>query len=398
MIDVFDIPDLVPRLVDRSLVVYEEATGRYSLLETVRQYAAEHSLNHEDSAGLRDRHLSYYKEFTRDCRRKLRGADQVRWLAQFDEEYDDIRLALDWSLSSELRCKDGVILAYQIRDYWEIRSRFEESLAWIARMQPWAASLDIAGRCRILLIQSLIRYYTSQANAEQALDALQLARETGDPVLIGQALVIGILDSLQVGRIADARALKDEVFETLAIVDDQVMIAFAHMNFGNTALAEGDLDEAESHYEECLKIREQTKDFRGIGSALCSLGYINQYRGNVELAIQQFRKGVPMMAAVGTGWGVAGALPCFCLELTLAGRFEDAARVLGYSEAGVKRVGGKRDRVDGPNYEHWMNVVSQTLGKDKFDALFQAGTLMSPKAVKLLLFPDGLPATDREYL
>src|SRR5689334_1549120 len=58
-----EIVTLLASLVDKSLVVYEEATGRYHLLETVRQYAGDRLQESGLAQSVRNQHLAYCLEF-----------------------------------------------------------------------------------------------------------------------------------------------------------------------------------------------------------------------------------------------------------------------------------------------------------------------------------------------
>lgn len=390
MIESFDISDLLPRLVDRSLVHYDEATGRYRLLETVRQYAAEHSLNFEHSGVLRDRHLDYYIEITQDFRHKVRGSEQVEWLSRLDDEYDNVRLALDWALSSDTYFDDGVKLMYRIYDYWQVRGHFQEAQSVLDRIASDPRSLKPENRARHRLIQSSVSYFRAETEPELVNEGLDIARELNDPVLYGDALCITILGLLRIGRLEDARKLEQPALQALAAVGDRVMSAFVHINFGNTALARRNLDEAEEHYKECYRLRKEMRDLRGVGAALCSLGYIDQYRGNEDEAIRLFREGNAILWIVGSGWDLGGGLPSSCLELVRESRYEDAARVLGYSEMMLKRIKGERDDVDGPNYHNWVKVVREHLGEEEFQSLFRAGYQMGAQAMREMLYPDGI--------
>src|SRR5207302_4095944 len=58
-----EVLDLLTRLVEKSLVVYEEdeqGPGRYRLLESVRQYARDRLLESDDAGPLRERHRDHF--------------------------------------------------------------------------------------------------------------------------------------------------------------------------------------------------------------------------------------------------------------------------------------------------------------------------------------------------
>jgi non-specific serine/threonine protein kinase len=93
-----DVLGLLLGLVDRSLVQVEEAEGAacYRLLETIRQYAREKLLETEEAERTRDRHLDYYLKLAVEADPKLRGPEQLAWLAWLEAEHDNLRAALAW--------------------------------------------------------------------------------------------------------------------------------------------------------------------------------------------------------------------------------------------------------------------------------------------------------------
>src|SRR5207253_310018 len=61
-IEALDVLDLLSRLVDKSLVVEDDAGGKahYHLLETIRQYARDKLMDSGATAQVRARHLAYF--------------------------------------------------------------------------------------------------------------------------------------------------------------------------------------------------------------------------------------------------------------------------------------------------------------------------------------------------
>lgn len=90
-----DVVDLLLRLVDRSLVVHEQATGRYHLLETLRQFAADRLAE----AGLVDATLERYVDhFMRLVIELAPGVDDHRHdvaVARLASELENIRSAAE---------------------------------------------------------------------------------------------------------------------------------------------------------------------------------------------------------------------------------------------------------------------------------------------------------------
>ena len=78
-IDSSDILDLLSRLVDKSLVIVDEAgeERRYRLLETIRQYARDRLVQSGDIAAISGAHLDYLLALAREAEPKIVGPDQA---------------------------------------------------------------------------------------------------------------------------------------------------------------------------------------------------------------------------------------------------------------------------------------------------------------------------------
>ncbi len=70
----WEVLDLLTSLVDKSLVVYEEAGGgvaRYRLLETVRQYAPERLAERGEAEAVRGRHRDHFLALAEEAEAQL---------------------------------------------------------------------------------------------------------------------------------------------------------------------------------------------------------------------------------------------------------------------------------------------------------------------------------------
>jgi hypothetical protein len=93
--------DLLTSLADKSLLAVEQNDGhsRYRLLETVRQYARERLLESGGGEAIRVRHRDYFLTLAEEAEPKLLGSEQAEWLRRLEEEHDNLRSALEWSLA-----------------------------------------------------------------------------------------------------------------------------------------------------------------------------------------------------------------------------------------------------------------------------------------------------------
>ena len=100
-IDSREVLDLLSRLVDKSLVIVDEAGAerRYRLLETIRQYARDRLVQSGEIAAISGAHLDYLLALAREAEPKIIGPDQAAWLNRLDVEHDNLRTAIDWGLA-----------------------------------------------------------------------------------------------------------------------------------------------------------------------------------------------------------------------------------------------------------------------------------------------------------
>src|SRR5258706_6144292 len=127
--------DLLTSLADKSLVVpeQEDAQTRYRLLETVRQYARDRLEDTGGCAAVRVRHRDYYLALVEEADPKLKGAEQAEWLRRLEEEHDNLRAGLEWSLV-EAGTKGGLRLCGALQWFWWTRGHFTEGRQWCTRV------------------------------------------------------------------------------------------------------------------------------------------------------------------------------------------------------------------------------------------------------------------------
>ena len=103
--------DMLEQLVDNSLLVRVPAANgqaRFSMLETLREYALERLAEQEECERLRDWHACYYLRDAEAAERGLRGPQQLLWLSKVGADRDNFRAALQWSLQ---RAKEGMSIS-----------------------------------------------------------------------------------------------------------------------------------------------------------------------------------------------------------------------------------------------------------------------------------------------
>jgi len=189
----YQVLDQLTLLVDKSLVVAENTSGRtrYRLLETVRQYALEKLAESGEADALRARHRDHYTAMAGLLDAPAR-TDYERRVEQAEEEMDNLRAAFVWSLETG-DVGRSLELATSLQPLWFTRGRIREGLAWFdaALTGGEAPHLEVADavRARALADKAVLdAWVAARFSMDQAQQALAIAREVDDPALLARAL------------------------------------------------------------------------------------------------------------------------------------------------------------------------------------------------------------------
>ena len=112
--------ELTSALVGKSLVVVHQDAARetrYDLHEMIRNYAWEKLVEAGEEEMIRDRHLDYFLDLSRQFEPALHGEDQLSWLERLYPERDNFRAALQWAAKTNIQA--GLYLSGRLRTFWE---------------------------------------------------------------------------------------------------------------------------------------------------------------------------------------------------------------------------------------------------------------------------------------
>jgi DNA-binding CsgD family transcriptional regulator len=328
--------DLLSGLVDKSLVVAAASTGgavRYRLLEPVRQYAL---AQFDKSGGLeaaRRRHAEYFLGLAEEAQPRLQGPEETAWMNLLEEDHDNLRAALTWSLEHG-EAETALRLSGALEEFWSACGHGSEGVSWLERALEVGGGAPPAARAVALLgLGDLLRrsgFERAQAHLEEA---RKLYEEIGDRWRTAQTLyLLGWVSHIR-GDTTRARALYEE---GLALVresgDLRVVPAFlgglAHM-----ALDEGDFERALSLWEEALALERKRGSLAGISAKLGNMGYAELVRGDPERATALVDESLALAKEAKDQEMVAVCLMCLGIAATLRGDPERAQAPLRESLA-----------------------------------------------------------------
>jgi non-specific serine/threonine protein kinase len=270
--------DLLTSLADKSLVVpeQEDAQTRCRLLETVRQYARDRLEDSGGTAAVRVRHRDYYLALGEEADPKLRGAEEAEWLRRLEEEHENLRAGLEWSLV-EAGSKGGLRLCGALQRFWWTHGHFAEGRRWCTRVLCKAGAEErTRERASALNAAGILTYYQGDYPAARALyeESLAIRREVADR--LGIAASLSNLGYALLNPV-DYPAARAPLEESLAIcreLGDRFVSALALSNLGYVALNHGDYPAARALLEESLEIRRKLGDRSGIPYSLEGLAAV----------------------------------------------------------------------------------------------------------------------------
>ena len=310
-----DVLDGLTLLVDHSLVRQETDSGgdsRYTMLETIREYALEHLIASGEEEATRQRHAAHYLALAEATDPALFGRDHGARLDQLERELDNFRSALGWfvergNAEQALRLASALGYLWIVRGYvGEGRERLASALALAHRLGlPPSLALAWALHTAAHLAQRQADYVAARP---LGIDALALFRELGDEH--GVVKVLGVLayGEFQQGNYVTARAHYHESLDLARRIGDDTGIALALVNLGNIAHDEGDIATARRIYEECLPLFERLGDVQRVARNHEQLGRCAHHEGDFAAAQSHLERGLVGFRAVGYRSGTADTL------------------------------------------------------------------------------------------
>ena len=334
-----EVPDLLASLCDKSLVLAEERDDhtRYRLLETVRQYARERLLEQMGAEAVRGRHLECYLQHAEQAAAGLQGAEQTHWLRDLEEEHDNLRAALEWSLvaSTPAAATSGLRLCAALQRFWLMRGHLSEGRACCASiLQMTAAEAPTRERADALNAAGVLAYHQHDhaAAREQHTQSLAVRRALGDRR--GAAISLNNLGMLAADRgdLAAARVLHEESLAIARELGNRNGIARSLGNLGMVALDQEDLVSARILFEDSLAMLRQLNDQDGIAIGLHLLGDVARKAGDLESARTCFAESLMILRGLGHKVRIVYSLDELAAVAGALGSAPAAARLWGATE------------------------------------------------------------------
>ena len=340
--------DMLEQLVDNSLLVRVPAANgqaRFTMLETLREYALERLAEQGECERLRDWHACYFLRKAEAVERGLRGPQQLVWLSKAGANRDNFRAALEWSLQrakegmkisassffptestgvyipvagSRTFCSQGApldgLLAIELclrlgaalRHYWEWQGYLTEARYWLGAalevpLEIGAGETALAARAKALSEASrLVCLQNDQVRAvELAEESMVLWQQLDDSSGLASALLHRGWAAHALGEYETAKRFYWEGMEHLSRVEDTWLRAQLLVYLGAAAGFTYDFEKLREFYTQSRELFEQIGDTSAVADVLKDQGGFLLLQGNCAEAIDSLLKSMKLCYELG---------------------------------------------------------------------------------------------------
>ena len=305
--------DTLGALVDSSLVRPQTGGGepRFSLLETIREYALDRLREGGDWVETHDRHAAYFLALAEPAAADLAGPGQLAWLDRLETEYDNLWAAASWLVDHGPLEQAVHLLLVTWRFWWlrghaaQMASLGNDMVAGSGDLPPYQHAVALTDAGFILVGNG------DPARAQHLFEqSLSLYRQVSEELgVLLHAAVLAMLGHLAAGRgdYAGASKLLDEG-QALSpgLRDDDLMgydplqqllnVASVDNFLGQVRLSQGDNDAAARLFTDGLTVARRAPDSFPILISLYDLALARQAQGDLAGAAGHLKEGLALAA------------------------------------------------------------------------------------------------------
>ena len=402
----------VESLLEKSLIRRlpgDEETAEFSMLESLREFAAEQLASHAETEETRAGHARHYAALAAQFEAAIGLQEERAWVLRAGRHNADLRAALDYCLAAGQDAW-ALSLAAEIGWYHYTRGDLGHGQALVHAVLPLAAGKDepaghgndatAGGADGVLIVGGVLAWATGETARAQDLLLRALDRSEGRDDMRRAAIACAFL-----GHVARARGEWDasanwhqRAEATFRKGGNTQGVAWARHDLGLLARDRGDLDGA------AVLLRASQRDFRELDYAWAvawsawGLGTTLTLQGRLEEACPLLEEALRIYTAVIDPRGVAQCQEALAYVASEQAHYETAARLIGAAAALRERVVARPPDGEQARNSAMEQVLVRALGPQDAERLIHAGrTMPAQQATDLAMaVASGAAPGDRE--
>jgi predicted ATPase len=289
---------------------------RFTMLEMIREYAAEKLAEGDEEAEVRRRHALHFLGLAEEAEPLIQGGKQNDWLDRLEAEHANLRTALAWAFGAS---DEGAEVAARLcvalnkfflrRGHWtEGRRATEEALQRLDQ----ALSENHDERARSLReVRARLLHFSGM-----------LANRQGDYAVANDRLEASI-----------------ELWRSLGTQPER----FAELlqEVGTLSVLRDEYDRADRALSEALQIHRRMDNKQGMASVLNLLGLLAMVLGQYDRSEAFLREAAGLFDAMGDQWGTTRTEQMIAVVARNRGDFKTAEEILQRVLESSNRLGNK---------------------------------------------------------
>jgi DNA-binding CsgD family transcriptional regulator/tetratricopeptide (TPR) repeat protein len=413
-----------------------EGGVRYRLLEPIRQYALEKLEERGEVEDTKHAYSQYFLALAEEAEPELLGPRETEWYDRLEEEHDNIRAALSWSLEGA-EPELGLRLAGAIWWFWQRHGHLSEGLWWldeglakgggasaVARAKAlggigWLAygqadvdrmkgsakeGLGLSTEARLgshhraLFLEVLGEASWLEGDYERATklaeESVYLSREANDLGVLANSLIeLGNASVWRVGGQEQARAYYEEALAISRKLGSASILRSCVNGLGLTYLLQRDIGRALPFFEESAALCREAGDRTLLPLLLNHLGWVALLGGDLDRAETLHKESIALSKELGGSLKTIVFLEGLACDVGAKGDVERAARLFGAAQAWREAMGvGSWAAMDALAEPYLVGARSQ-LEESAWTAACEEGRAMSMEAAFEYALSEEQPST-----
>jgi predicted ATPase/class 3 adenylate cyclase len=378
--------EMLQSLVDKSLV--RHSNERFSMLETIREYAVERLQDSGEAEELQRRHAEHFLALAEEAYPNLKGSPKV-WLDRLEAEQDNLRAALD-RLEATGESELALQLAGALYRYWYMRGHLGEGWRRLDGLLR-ADERPTAARARALVGSAVMA-----ANGEdlatgrlRAEEALALHRTLGDAWGAAYSIFMLAMIATEESDWAKAKPLFEESMGAFHELGDEHYTLLATEALAWMYSNLGEPERSRALHEDVLRRARAQSDEAVVALQLDQLATFARDEGRLQDALEMLKESLRISRDLNMPGGITESLCRFADLLAAEGRVEIAARLLCRAEDLSEEIGGVPSWVGEMNEKTLATIRTQLDEAALGEAWEQGRNLTVDEAVELALGESG---------
>lgn len=304
--------DGLASLLDKNLIERiesPETEPRFTMLETIREYALERLTLSGEEWHTRRSHAAYCLVIAEEGNPELDPIARSEWLGRCDLEIDNFRSAMDW-LIENTHVEWALRLAMALFRFWDMREHFVEGRSRLEILLRLAEGGYAKERGRICTFLGALA--TPQGDYEAAdvflKKSFALYRELDDHWGIAASLNALAVATRDRGNFEEAEHYFEQSLAYWRRLPDRRSTARCLHNLANAAKMRGDFGRATEALAEATSIFEEVGDATGAAWSVNQSGDLELEQGRIEAAQALYRNALGAFRKAGDSWGCARSL------------------------------------------------------------------------------------------